>query len=128
MNKRIITGLTMLAGCLGMGMAMPSCPGQQAMQQQVDTLQTKNAEQTKAIQQLTTNVNTMKEEMTQVKTLVGQMGNTVLAQKAALEQLEQAVKDLAAKAAARPAPAKAAAKPAKGKPSAKSLPTKKKGH
>ena len=48
MNKKI-QALVTAGAFLGMGIAMPSCPGQQAMQQQIDTLQTKTIELTQKI-------------------------------------------------------------------------------
>ena len=100
MNKKI-TSLVLATSFLAMAMTMPSCPGQQAMQQQIDAGAAKNAEFAKSIQVLNTQVKTMTEDMTQVKTLLSQVSNTVLAQKTAMEQM-----DVALKAATAPKPGK----------------------
>ena len=59
-----ILGLTAL---LGMGITMPSCPGQQAMQQQIDNLQTANQDLSKKVQLLNTQLNAIANDMNQVK-------------------------------------------------------------
>ncbi len=82
---------------LGMGIAMPSCPGQQAMQQQIDTLQTSNMELTHKVQSLNTQVTSIHTEMKQVKELLPQMTNVIQAQKGALDQLELSVKEIRSK-------------------------------
>lgn len=106
MNKKL-TWVAFGAAFAGMGMAMPSCPGQQAMQQQIDALNAKNGELEKRVQTMNTQLTTVNKDMGDVKTLLSQVSNTVLAQKQAIEQLDAAVKA----AASKPAP-KAAAKPA----------------
>lgn len=106
MNRKI---RVMLLGCavMGMGVAMPSCPGQQAMQQQVDQMQTNLNNQARQIQALDAQVRNSNNEMTQAKQVLDQMANAINAQKAALETLQKSVNDLASRPAARPsAPAK----------------------
>src|SRR4051812_23085294 len=86
------------AAFLGMGIAMPSCPGQQAMQQQIDALQTSNTDLTKKVQTLNTEITTLHKDMEQVKQLLPQITNVIQAQKGALDQLDGTVKDMQAKA------------------------------
>jgi septal ring factor EnvC (AmiA/AmiB activator) len=107
MNKRMLW-LAIPAAFITMGISMPSCPGQQAMQQQLDGLQTKNAEAIKRVQTLESTIKTLDTEVTQLKTLVTQVSQTVLAQKEAIEKLESA------KAPAKSAP-KAKASKKKGR-------------
>ncbi|MGK5087381.1 hypothetical protein WDW86_07465 [Bdellovibrionota bacterium FG-2] len=96
----------------GMGIAMPSCPGQQALQQQVDKLTTQNADTTKRIQALDEHVKTLNGEMAQAKQLLLQITNVIQAQKTTIEQLEASMKSSPAKgkgakaAAAKTAPKK----------------------
>jgi septal ring factor EnvC (AmiA/AmiB activator) len=89
-----------------MGMAMPSCPGQQAMQQQIDALQTANTELTKKVQTLTLEVNTINTDMAQVKQILPQITNLMTTQKTTLDQYDIAIKDLQAKWTAKSAPKK----------------------
>lgn len=73
---------------LGMGFTMPSCPGQQAMQQQVDSLQTSEMETGRKLTALTTKTASLERDVDQMKQLMTQMANVVQAQRGALEQLE----------------------------------------
>mgnify|MGYP001575384422 CR=1 FL=1 len=75
-----------------MGLSMPSCPGQQALQHQVDGLVSREADLNRRIQMMETNLRAMNDEMIQVKTLLSQVSNTVLAQKTAIENLETSSK------------------------------------
>lgn len=105
MNKKL-TWIALGAAVAGMGIAMPSCPGQQAMQQQIDALQAKNAEMAKHIQNLDNQVKADSNDMGQVKTLLSQVSNTVLAQKQAQDALEAQVKELTTKVNTPPPAAK----------------------
>ncbi len=109
-NKNILKVLLIAILVTGMGIAMPSCPGQQALQQQVDKLTTQNADSTKRIQALDEHVKTLNGEMAQAKQLLLQITNVIQAQKASIELLETAVKSAPKGKAAKAAPAKAAAK------------------
>lgn len=92
--------LALAAAFVGMGLSLPSCPGQQAMQQQVDLLNTREADMNKRLQAAESEVRTMRGELNKVTTVLTQVGNTVLAQKATLEQMEAAAK---ARGAVKPA-------------------------
>ncbi len=91
MTRKLIVALS-LSALLAMGATGPSCPGQQALQQQVDQLQTKNQEQARAIQSLEGEVKTLQTDLAQLHLLTTQIGNTVLAQKQALEKFDQAIR------------------------------------
>ena len=92
--KKYFKYLVFAASFAGMGIAMPSCPGQQAMQQQVDALQTANLEAGKKFRTLQTQVTGLSNDMNQVKQLLPQMTNVIQAQKAALDQLDVTVQQL----------------------------------
>lgn len=92
--KKNLRGLAFIGAFFGLGFAMPSCPGQQALQQQVDTLQNSNQELTKRVQALNNQVTTLTSDMNQVKQLLPQMTNVIQAQKGAIDQLDAAVKEL----------------------------------
>jgi septal ring factor EnvC (AmiA/AmiB activator) len=106
----------MVAAFIGMGMSMPSCPGQQALQQQVDTLTTSNAELSKRVQGMDAQVKQLNMDMSQVKQLLKPMSDAIQAQKAGMDQLDSNIKEIQAKMTAPKASAKSAAK---GKPAAK---------
>ena len=122
MNKNL---RWIVLGCatLGMGLSMPSCPGQQAMQQQIDALEKRVNSETQRVQSLDTQVKQLNGEMAKANQLLSTMGNTVLAQKTEIENLQKSVQEMASRSAAKPA-AKAA--PAKHAAPAKKLPAKKK--
>src|SRR5688572_12627092 len=101
MKKKHVTWLLVGAACMGLGISMPSCPGQQAMQQQIDSLQTTNMDLSKKVQALTTQVQTLNSDISQVKTLLPQMTNVISGQKGALDKLENDVKTLQSKMASK---------------------------
>jgi uncharacterized coiled-coil protein SlyX len=80
-----------------MGLAMPSCPGQQAMQQQIDTLSTDNTSLRKTVMSLDGQMKSMNTYMDQNKQVVEQMSSTILAQKTAMDQMNAGLKDLQTK-------------------------------
>ncbi|MCM2278224.1 MAG: hypothetical protein NDJ89_09130 [Oligoflexia bacterium] len=89
--------LAIPAAVAGMGISMPSCPGQQAMQQQIDALQASNADLTKKVQMLETQNKTTAQDLSQIKQLLEQMTNAIQGQKGELTQLGTAVKELQAR-------------------------------
>jgi septal ring factor EnvC (AmiA/AmiB activator) len=97
--KKHLRWLVFLTAFCGMGISMPSCPGQQAMQQQIDALQTSNADLTKKVQTLTTQLESANADLTQIKQVLPQMTNVIQAQKGALDQLDASVKELDSKVA-----------------------------
>ena len=96
--------LVVALAALGMGITMPSCPGQEAMQQQIDALQTKNAELTRKVTALEATTKKISDDMGKMTQLLAEMTNTIQAQKGAMDQMSGAIKELQARAAA-PAPA-----------------------
>lgn len=99
MKKKLIW-LAMATAMFGLGLSMPSCPGQQALQDQIDNLKTSQDLMNKKVQNIDASIKTMTKDSSDMKVLVSQMGNTVLAQKKAIEDLDAAFKDAQAKAAA----------------------------
>jgi septal ring factor EnvC (AmiA/AmiB activator) len=96
MNKNL-RWLVFSGAFLGMGISMPSCPGQQAMQQQIDSLQASNTDLSKKVQTLNNQLASLNNDMNQVKQLLPQMTNVIQAQKGALDQLDVQVKEVQAK-------------------------------
>ncbi|MGK5083350.1 hypothetical protein WDW37_08580 [Bdellovibrionota bacterium FG-1] len=88
------------AAFMGLGMAMPSCPGQQEMKDQMTALQTANDGLNKRVQTLTGQVTQLNTEMSQVKQLLQPMANAIQAQKTAMDQLDANMKTLAGKGGA----------------------------
>ena len=99
-GTRILTfaGLPVLA-LATMGISMPSCPGQEAIQQQVDGLTSRLNEADQKVQALTTQVGTLSKEMTDAKALLEQLSQTVIAQKDAIATLQTSQEELQAKVA-----------------------------
>src|SRR4051812_1310836 len=96
MNKKM-TWLASGAAVMLMGISMPSCPGQQAMQQQIDALQAKQTDLMRQLSQMDNRSKSMAEEFNQAKTLLAQVSNTVLAQRQAIEQMDASIKTLTAR-------------------------------
>lgn len=79
------------------------------MQQQIDSLTAGNAESSRKIQALDTQIKTANTDLANLKQLSEQMATQITAQKAAIDQLTSAMKDMDAKVqalATKPAPHK----------------------
>jgi peptidoglycan hydrolase CwlO-like protein len=101
-----------LAAFIGMGMSLPSCPGDKAMQQQIDMLQSSNQDMTRKLQNLDNQIKSSGNDVIAQKSLITQLATTVSAQKEAIDNLYNQIKLIQAKMD-KPAPKKAA--PAKKK-------------
>jgi len=88
-----------------MGINMPSCPGQEALQQSVDSLRTAQTEMKAKVSMNDAALKALKEEVAQLNTKLADVTTTVLAQKAALEEMTKAMKTAPAPTG-RPAPGK----------------------
>ena len=76
------------------GLSMPSCPGQEEMQSKVDSTQQELAALKARNQVLSQDLAALKEDYVKTKTLLSEVGNSVLAQKTAIEQIDANVKTL----------------------------------
>ncbi len=112
-SKTKIMSAALALSALGLGVSMPSCPGNQAMQSQVDALQTSQADLNRKILALDSKMRIVDTDMPQIKQILAQMTSTIQAQKAALDQLDAAVKAVDAKASHGGGGAKAKAAPKK---------------
>lgn len=93
MNKKLMWVVTG-AAFLGMGVAMPSCPGQQAMQQQIDTMQAKETESLRKIQALEGQVKNLSDGMKQIQQVLTQFSQVVVSHKTAIEEVTKQVEAL----------------------------------
>jgi septal ring factor EnvC (AmiA/AmiB activator) len=112
-NKKIF--ICVLTGaCFAMAMTMPSCPGQQAMQQQIDALQASNQELTTKVHALEAQEKVHAEKAPERKKAMEDMAAAIAAQKTALDNLNATVQQMQTKLASMPAKpaAKTASKPA----------------
>jgi peptidoglycan hydrolase CwlO-like protein len=82
---------------VGLGFAMPSCPGQDAMQQQINSLQSANQELTKKVQTLSTQVTAISGEVNQMKQYMVQSTNVFAAQEALNAQLKKSIEEMSKK-------------------------------
>jgi ABC-type transporter Mla subunit MlaD len=83
-----------------MGIALPSCPGQEEANQKVEAIQKTTDSLSKTIQGLKQQIDTLNTDMAQAKQLMPQMANVIQAQKEALDKLDVAVKELQARVSA----------------------------
>lgn len=95
--KKHVRWIIFTGAFIGMGMAMPSCPGQQELKTDVDLLRTANTDLSKKVQTLTGQVTSLNTDMTQVKQLLPQITNVIEAQKGALDRLDASIKALQVK-------------------------------
>jgi septal ring factor EnvC (AmiA/AmiB activator) len=96
MMNRKLYWLAIGSACATLGLSMPSCPGQQAMQQQVDAAQAKSAELERRVQQMDAQVKALGKDMVDVKTLLAEVSKNVLAQADTIKQMDEAMKARAA--------------------------------
>ncbi|MBI3535537.1 MAG: hypothetical protein HY072_08665 [Deltaproteobacteria bacterium] len=76
------------AAFIGLGISMPSCPGQQALQQQVETLQTKLSSVEKQSAQRDSQMKQLIAEVSQLRSILSQLNNIVGAQNISIKELE----------------------------------------
>jgi septal ring factor EnvC (AmiA/AmiB activator) len=104
MKKKLITLGWMCTAALAMGITMPQCPGQQAMQQQIDDLTKRDAEMNKRMTALETTVRTGMADIAPMKQAMTPMGQQLQGMGPRLDAIEAGMKDLDAKIAAAAAP------------------------
>jgi len=93
MNSKIRV-LVFAIAVVGMGISMPSCPGQDAMQKQIDSLTQSNADLKRQVAAMDTTVKSTATDMGQAKQLLEQMTNAIQAQKTSVMNLETSIKDV----------------------------------
>ncbi len=77
-----------------LGISMPSCPGQEDLQQKLAASQQEVTQLKARVQQLAQELQLVKDDYIRTKKLVEEIGTTVLAQKTVLEQLDAQTKAL----------------------------------
>src|ERR1700761_9582964 len=100
--KNTLTVVAFAIAVLGMGISMPSCPGQQAMQDKIDALEKSNGELRKMIMTDDGAMKATVADTATVKTELIQMNQELQAQATRIGALEASVTDLKNKAAAPP--------------------------
>jgi septal ring factor EnvC (AmiA/AmiB activator) len=96
MNKKMSI-VVCSAAFVAMGMGMPQCPGEKAMQQQVDAMQTSQQTMTTKLTLMDTQLKTVNSDATQTKQILSQLAQAIQAQKDALDREDVAIKDIQAK-------------------------------
>jgi septal ring factor EnvC (AmiA/AmiB activator) len=99
MNKKLSI-LACSAAFIGMGVAMPQCPGEKAMQDQIDGLKSTQITMTQKLNAIDAHSKNEGMEEGQIKQAITQLAGAVDAQKDALKRLDDAIKDLQTKVAA----------------------------
>ena len=95
----LLSGVLALA-FTGLGLSMPSCPGQEAMQKQIDGLTKQNGDIIKKLQTVDAPVKAAATELAQMKELLQQTTTALQAQAERIAKLEAAVTTLQTQAAA----------------------------
>ena len=110
MTKNLRYG-ALVAAFIGMGMSMPGCPDQKAIQSQIDALQASSAELKTRVQALDQQMSGITNASNQTQELLTQMNGVIQAQKQAMDTLAAKVEAMHRA----PAPAAAAKKAAPAK-------------
>jgi peptidoglycan hydrolase CwlO-like protein len=112
-NKKIFVAV-LTGACLAMAMTMPSCPGQQAMQQQIDALQSSQQDMANKVRGLETQVKGANAGADEQKKIIADLTTAVAAQKTAIDNMNASIQQLDTKIATLSAPksSRGAAKPA----------------
>jgi outer membrane murein-binding lipoprotein Lpp len=108
----------LVGACFAMAMTLPSCPGQQAMQQQIDALQTTQQELAAKVRAMEAQVKGSSAGSEEQKKMMGDLAGAVTMQKTAIDNLNASVQQLDAKVAA------LSSSKSGGKSTAKSAPAK----
>jgi peptidoglycan hydrolase CwlO-like protein len=128
MKRHTYTQIILFAAAFtGMGMSLPSCPGDKAMQQQIDMLQQNNADMTRKLQALNGQIQSLGADLGSQKQVMTQLASTVAAQKEAIDNIYGSVKALQSRPVPAP-PRPATPSKAKAKSKSKSKPKSKKRH
>lgn len=89
--KRHLIWTVVLTAFFGLGLSLPGCPGGQAVQQQIDSLSTNNAEMIKKIQILENNMNRLNNDFNRLSSLLNQMGTIIQKHDTALNSVNTAM-------------------------------------
>lgn len=104
-NKKLTLGATLGTMFLLMGISVPSCPGQQAMQKQIDDSAAKQAELQKTTSAHSEKVKMLEKEVSDLKTSLGEVAEVLKSHKATIEQVQNQVNEMGSKGGAKkPAP------------------------
>ena len=76
--KNITRIVIFTAAFVGMGMSLPSCPGDKAMQQQIDMLQQSNTDMTRKLQNLDAELKATSGDVIGAKSLINQLAVEVI--------------------------------------------------
>ncbi|MEK6707062.1 MAG: hypothetical protein AABZ06_14890 [Bdellovibrionota bacterium] len=90
--KKIKWLFVALCSLMALGIAMPSCPGQKAVQTQIETLEKNQADLIKKVGSLESQLKAAAMENAKTKEILSQLGSSLQLQEASLRQLESTVK------------------------------------
>lgn len=109
MNRKTLrTSMIVAFAVFAMGAGLPGCPGNKALEEQVEQLQTKNADSIKKMGSIENQLKMMNAEAAQVKQQMPQVLEQMNVLKGRLDQLEAQVREMASKKTAPAAKPKAA--------------------
>lgn len=92
-TRRLVLSTSLSALLIvGMGVSLPSCPGQQAMQQQLDTLQNSLNEESRKVQQLNQQVSALTNDMGKMRDAMTQAQQLLQTHEGQVQQLTESVK------------------------------------
>jgi septal ring factor EnvC (AmiA/AmiB activator) len=100
MKRKLTLGTVLGTATILMGMNMPSCPGQQAMQKQLDDLTTKVGMVEKNSSGGTAKVAGLEKEVADLKSSLGEVAEVLKTHKTTIEQLQAQLQEMSMKSAA----------------------------
>jgi septal ring factor EnvC (AmiA/AmiB activator) len=100
MKKKLMTLVWLGLATSMMAITMPACPGQQAMQQQIDDLTKRDADLNKRLTALENAVRTDAANLAPIQQAITPMGQQLQTMGPRLDALEAGMKDIQAKMAA----------------------------
>lgn len=92
--KKTMSIVACTAAFIGMGMGMPQCPGEKAMQDQVDSLKATQITMTQKLNSVDAQAKAANMDVGQIKQAITQLAGAVDAQKDALKRLDESIKEL----------------------------------
>lgn len=94
-GKKITTAFLMAGAMVMMGIALPSCPGQQAMQKQIDEMQAKEVQLQGQLNGANDKVKALETEVKDLKTLLDKTADVLKTHFDSISELQRKVEELA---------------------------------
>lgn len=92
MRSKHLRWVVLGTACLGLGISVPQCPAEKAMQQQIESLEKKDASNNQRIQMMDSQVKAMAKEVADTKAKMEGMAGMLATQQQAVDSINQSLK------------------------------------